>query len=146
MNKPTAKQLALKINPDLFTERDNAKNTIVRDKENIYATAFYPQQAWHDAYHQLAADQFKVGDLLVMVNCYEAKVYQNRVWLCRHNSYQAASGDYWVFLQGFSGAFVCEYLRKATDEEIQAYLQAELSPRDSAENKASIEKAYQQVA
>lgn len=121
MKKPTAKQLALKINPNLFGEKNKNRDVVIRDKDRIYATAHFPQQAWHDAYHTLASEQFKVGDQLVMIDCFEAKKYKDRVWTCRHQSYLASSGDYWVFLEGFSGSFICEYLRHATAEEIQAW-------------------------
>lgn len=143
MKKQTAKQLALKINPNLFTEKDRELNVVVRDKEKVYGRAFYAAQAWHTAYHTLAEDQFKVNDLLVMADCYEAERYSNRIWVCRHQSYKASSGDYWVFLEGFSGAFICEYLRKATDQEIQRYLQSDTFADDAdLSNKTNVQNAY----
>ncbi len=53
---------------------------------------------------------FKKGDKVVMHDCIEAIVNPNKIWTCKTDSYKSRSGDDVVFLEGFSGCFLSEYL------------------------------------
>lgn len=120
MAKFTQKQLALRIQPGLKSIQTGGITRIVHG-DTVIETGPYPSAAWHAAYEKLAAEQFKVGDLLVMVDCMEATHYKGKVWKCRHASFKAHSGDYGAFLEGFAGYFLCAFLRKATPEEASTY-------------------------
>ncbi|QIC71843.1 MULTISPECIES: hypothetical protein [Acinetobacter] len=112
----TPKQLALRIQPELKSKRLGGVTKICLCDE-VIAMASTPVGAWQLAYERLAAVQFKVGDLLVIVDCIEADLHKGKVWKCRHGSFKTQHGDYGAFLEGFSGYFLCAFLRKATPEE-----------------------------
>lgn len=74
---------------------------------------------------------FKVGDKVVMHTCLEATHYRGKVWGCRTDSFIAKCGDEVVFLEGFSGYFMCSFLRSVTDhvltlEQLSPYLPYDL--------------------
>jgi len=56
---------------------------------------------------------FKKGDTVVMHTCMESEIpqYKDRIWTCRTDSYKDKSGCDVVFLEGFSGCFLSEFLR-----------------------------------
>ncbi|MCT3835911.1 hypothetical protein HZQ12_17660 [Elizabethkingia anophelis] len=56
--------------------------------------------------------KFKKGDQVVMHSCYESELeeYKGKIWTIREDSYIDKSGQECVFLEGFSGCFLCEYL------------------------------------
>ncbi|WP_372648240.1 hypothetical protein [Draconibacterium sp.] len=54
---------------------------------------------------------FKEGDKVVMHSCVEAAMYNGKVWECSTDSFVDKANDEVVYLQGFSGSFVCEYLQ-----------------------------------
>lgn len=60
----------------------------------------------------------KKGDIVKMINCVEAQVNQDVQWICQTTSFKDKGGDDVVFLEGFSGYFLCEYLDKI---EVQWY-------------------------
>lgn len=113
MKSPTFKQKALALNPKLFAKKDNQGKWVVRDHELVIATAYHASEAWAVAYHDLSANRLKAGDKVKMVNCLEAEKYQDQVWECRSDTFQTASNDYAVFLNGFSGYFYQDFLQKA---------------------------------
>ncbi|MBI9052497.1 MAG: hypothetical protein JEY96_01685 [Bacteroidales bacterium] len=53
----------------------------------------------------------KKGDKVVMHTCGEADHYKGRTWICRSDSFMSKSKHEVVFLKGFSGHFLCEYLQ-----------------------------------
>lgn len=57
--------------------------------------------------------EFKTGDQVVMHSCHEADLpqYKGKIWTCRSDSYIAKCGDEVVFLDGFSGYFMADYLQ-----------------------------------
>ncbi len=63
---------------------------------------------------------FKVGDKVKMVGSAEAEFpeYQNKVWTCESSSYLAHSGEEVVFLEGYSGYYMCAYLEEVEQEII----------------------------
>ncbi|GAB6483967.1 hypothetical protein AB3H50_28325 [Bacillus pacificus] len=59
----------------------------------------------------------KKGDQVVMHTCDEAKHYKGKVWTCKTDEYIKNEGEgileqRLVFLEGFSGCFLTEYLRR----------------------------------
>ncbi|MES5957513.1 hypothetical protein QCI42_29905 [Bacillus fungorum] len=59
---------------------------------------------------------FKKGDKVIMHTCDEANYYYNRIWTCKTDEFVKGKGMYkqnLVFLEGFSGSFLTEYLRKS---------------------------------
>ena len=58
--------------------------------------------------------KFKKGDKVIMNGCYEATFPENkdRVWICETDSFIDKGGYEMVFLDGFSGCFLCRYLRR----------------------------------
>lgn len=116
----TAKQLALRIQPELKAKKNGGVAKVFHGDE-VIAIGATPVGAWQLAYETLAAEQFKVGDLLVMEDCMEAAFHNGKVWKCRHASFKTQHGDYGAFLEGFAGYFLCAFLRKATPEEALTY-------------------------
>ncbi len=112
----TAKKLALRIQPELKAKIIGGVTKVFHGNE-VIAIGSTPVGAWQLAYDTLAAEQFKVGDLLVMVDCIEADFHKGKVWKCRHASFKTQHGDYGAFLEDFAGYFLCAFLRKATPEE-----------------------------
>lgn len=124
MSRTTPKTLATRIAPNLESKKNAHGNWGIWDEGTLLVEASTSQTAWDQAYHLLAKDQFKVGDLLVMEGCAEAHSKAGKVWKCRYPSYLTSSGDYAVFLEGIAGYFCSEFLRKATTEEIEAYAES----------------------
>lgn len=56
--------------------------------------------------------KFKKGDHVAMINCAEAEHYPGEVWECRTDSYIDKANQEVVFLNMFSGCFLCSYLVK----------------------------------
>jgi hypothetical protein len=53
------------------------------------------------------------GDKVVMVNCHEASIKKNqKVWICKTDSYKDKGGQECVFLDGFSGCFFVRFLSR----------------------------------
>lgn len=55
---------------------------------------------------------FSEGDKVVMHTCHEATFpkYKGKIWTCKTDSYIDKAGQEVVFLEGFSGCFLCDYL------------------------------------
>ena len=62
---------------------------------------------------------FKKGDTVIMHTCSEADFYKSREWVCRTDSYKDRAGQDVVFLEGFSGCFLCEYLQTKPVEGVK---------------------------
>lgn len=116
----TPKQLALRIQPELKAIKTGGITKIYQG-DAVIITGSSPVGAWQLAYEKLASEQFKIGDLIVMEDCMEADFHKGKVWKCRHASFKTQHGDYGAFLEGYSGYFLCAFLRKATPEEELAY-------------------------
>lgn len=60
------------------------------------------------------SNTFKKGDKVIMEGCYEATFPKNKgkIWICQTDSYIDKGGQDVVFLEGFSGCFACEFLKK----------------------------------
>ena len=63
-------------------------------------------------------ETFKKGDKVIMHTCHEATLpqYENKEWICQTDSYVRKSSyenQELVFLEGFSGCFAAQYLKKA---------------------------------
>ena len=56
---------------------------------------------------------FKKGDQVVMHTCFEStfKEYKDKVWTCQTDSFLARDNSDVVFLEDFSGYFMCEFLK-----------------------------------
>lgn len=62
-------------------------------------------------------EPLKKGDRVVMHTCIEARntKYYGKVWTCKTDEYSTGEGAYkqnLVFLEGFSGCFLTDYLQK----------------------------------
>lgn len=58
---------------------------------------------------------FKEGDEVIMTESHEATFAENqKSWTCISDSFIDKSGDEVVFLDGFSGLYMCLYLSKVT--------------------------------
>lgn len=123
MSRTTPKVLATRIAPNLESKKNAHGIWGIWDEGKLLVESSTAQTAWEQVHHLLAKDQFKVGDLLVMEGCAEARPNKGKVWKCRYPSYLTSSGDYAVFLEGMAGYFCSEFLRKATGEEVEAYMQ-----------------------
>lgn len=53
----------------------------------------------------------KKGDTVVMHTCGEAEHYRGQIWICKGDEFASSSGSRVVFLEGFSGYFLVEYLQ-----------------------------------
>lgn len=63
------------------------------------------------------------GDTVVMHTCGEAEHYEGQIWVCSSDEFTSSSGTQVVFLEGFSGYFMVEYLQKINfDFSYQKYL------------------------
>ena len=56
----------------------------------------------------------KTDDTVIMVNCMEANSHTNTIWTCRGDSFKSCSGDEVVFLEGYSGYFLTQFLKKVS--------------------------------
>ena len=54
----------------------------------------------------------KKGEKVKMVNCMESEYHKDKVWECRGDSFKSSSNQEVVFLVGYSGYFLCEFLQK----------------------------------
>lgn len=55
---------------------------------------------------------FKKGDKVVMFDCYEAFMKENKkTWVCMTYSFKDRAGQDVVFLEDYSGYFMSDYLR-----------------------------------
>lgn len=52
------------------------------------------------------------GELVVMHTCGEAEHYDGKLWKCKTDEFIPSSGSPVVFLEGFSGYFLCQYLQR----------------------------------
>lgn len=59
----------------------------------------------------------KKGDTVVMHTCGEAEHYDGQLWVCSSNEFASSSGTQVVFLEGFSGYFMVNYLQKVKLEQ-----------------------------
>lgn len=59
---------------------------------------------------------FKKGDKVVMHTCGEADHYLGKVWKCRSDSFMDSANQEVVFLHGFGGHFLCEFLQVVKPE------------------------------
>lgn len=58
-------------------------------------------------------NRFKKNDKVVMHTCGEGKgENEGRIWECRSDSFEDSAQQEVVFLDGFSGSFLCKYLQK----------------------------------
>ncbi len=62
----------------------------------------------------MTSNKFKKDDQVVMVNCMEADYHKDKVWIVRNDSFQdkCKPSNEVVFLEGFSGYFFCDLLKK----------------------------------
>lgn len=89
---------------------------------NQYGESFSSaNKAWISALDHINSINFKKGDLVVMQNCMEARHAKQKVWKCRTDSFASSSNDIVIFLENFSGYFLCYFLRQATKEEAKEY-------------------------
>ena len=58
-------------------------------------------------------ETFKKGDKVIMFNCGEAHFpeYKDKEWICQTDSFMSQGKTEVVFLEGFSGSFICKYLK-----------------------------------
>lgn len=58
--------------------------------------------------------KFKEGDKVVMHTCAEAEMpkYKGKILVCDSDSFVSKSGQEVVFLEGVSGFFLCDFLKK----------------------------------
>ncbi|WP_181219545.1 hypothetical protein [Bacillus subtilis] len=54
----------------------------------------------------------KKGDHVVMHTCGEAEHYDGRIWHCTSDEFTDRAGQQVVFLEGFSGCFLAEFLQR----------------------------------
>lgn len=66
---------------------------------------------------QNATSPFRKGDFVVMHTCEDAKHYNGKVWKCETDVYKLCN-QHVVQLEGFSGAFLIEYLQKVNINEV----------------------------
>lgn len=46
-----------------------------------------------------------------MHTCIEAETYNGKIWTCKSDSYKDRGGNELIFLEGFSGCFLCSFLQ-----------------------------------
>ncbi|MCI4170060.1 MULTISPECIES: hypothetical protein [Bacillus subtilis group] len=52
------------------------------------------------------------GECVVMHTCGEAEHYDGRIWACESDEFTDRAGQQVVFLEGFSGYFLAEFLQR----------------------------------
>lgn len=57
-----------------------------------------------------------IGDKVVMHTCYEAEVYDGKLWTVTTEP-RMMCGTWVVWLEGFSGCFDCQYLQVVKEDE-----------------------------
>lgn len=60
----------------------------------------------------------KIGTKVQMVNCAEAEIYKNRIWVTRSEPWRLGCGEWVVLLEGYSGGFALKYLTEELHKEI----------------------------
>lgn len=68
-------------------------------------------------------EPLKKGELVVMHTCEEARdpKYEGKIWTCKTDQFTRGEGRYSqdsIFLEGFSGLFVPEYLQRVNVEPL----------------------------
>ncbi|WP_421977171.1 hypothetical protein [Roseivirga seohaensis] len=58
---------------------------------------------------------FEKGEHVIMHTCLESEKHPNKVWVCKTDSFKANSGHEVVFLEGYSGYFLCVFLHRSAD-------------------------------
>ena len=58
----------------------------------------------------------KTGDKVVMINCYEAEKYGNKIWTCRSREWEVC-GSTVILLEGKTGGFDVSCLQKVGENE-----------------------------
>ncbi|MCY9593740.1 hypothetical protein [Paenibacillus chitinolyticus] len=53
----------------------------------------------------------EIGTKVIMVNCYEARKYPDKVWVTRSNPWELGHGAKVVLLEGKSGGFSVDCLK-----------------------------------
>ncbi len=88
--------------------------------------------------------QLKTGDKVVMHTCDEAEHYEGRIWTCRSDQFKAANKEQVVFLEGFSGYFVADYLQKVDIQSVSVDQQkrAEAAEQERDKLLAIVEGIY----
>ncbi|KAF2421636.1 MULTISPECIES: hypothetical protein [Bacillus subtilis group] len=54
----------------------------------------------------------KKGELVVMHSCGEAEHYDGKIWPCASDEFTDRADQKVVFLEGFSGYFLAEFLQR----------------------------------
>lgn len=68
------------------------------------------------------------GDKVVMHTCMEAETHYGEIWTCKTNEFTSPSGSQVVFLEGFSGYFMCNYLQFVkVDSDIKTIIHERLN-------------------
>lgn len=55
---------------------------------------------------------FNPGDKVKMINCIEAEINPDKIWIVRSESWKLGSGIWVVLLEGKTGGFCCDCLEK----------------------------------
>lgn len=85
----------------------------------------------------------KNGDSVVMHTCGEADHYKGKIWTCRGDEFKATNSEGVVFLEGFSGYFLAEYLQKVQVVSLQEELKELKNEMEILkEDKSFFVKAY----
>lgn len=64
-------------------------------------------------------NKLKNGDKVVMHSCGEAGFYKGKIWTCSGDSFQNSNTAEVIFLEGFSGTFLCKYLQEVKINNIE---------------------------
>lgn len=56
-------------------------------------------------------DELRPGDYVKMINCYEAKLNPDKVWVVRSEPWELGHGEKVVLLEGKAGGFLCDCLK-----------------------------------
>lgn len=56
-------------------------------------------------------DEFRPGDYVKMINCYEAKLNPDKIWVVRSKPWELGHGEKVVLLEGKTGGFACDCLK-----------------------------------
>lgn len=65
---------------------------------------------------KLKLSGLKAGEQVVMYTCSESRKYPDRVWTTRSDPWDLCGLEV-IMLEGFSGGFATEYLKRVTDNE-----------------------------
>lgn len=64
-------------------------------------------------------NMLKKGEVVVMHTCGEAEHANGKLWICQTDQFTSSSNTQVVFLNGFSGYFMVDYLQKVRLETIR---------------------------